>query len=97
MMAGVILLHEGDPARVLPRAPTRAVPGPNFDNTRAPKELARVPNSLVMVVKKAELRLEVPALLESLTHPAEGSPIGSREAAAAIETARQLGFIAYAK
>jgi len=95
MMAGVILVHEGDPARALPSDGVRVVPGARFRTTHDPKELGRIPTSLLAVAKKAELRLEVAALVESLTHPTDGTPVGLREAASAIETARLLEWVAY--
>jgi len=95
MMAGVILVHEGDPGRALPGDGARVIPGARFGTTHDPKELGRIPTSLLAVAKKAELRLEVAALVESLIHPSDGTPVGQREAAAAIETARLLEWVSY--
>jgi hypothetical protein len=95
MMAGVILANEGDPVRVLPEPGVRVVPGARFEQTHDQRELGRIPSSLSAVVKKAEARLEARALLDTLIHPKDGPPVGTREAAAAIETARLLGWVTY--
>jgi serine/threonine protein kinase len=97
MMAGVILSNEGDPARALPPESTRVIPGPRFELTHDPKELGRIPSSLHLVARRAGEPHDVGALLRALTQPAEGTPVGAREAAAAIETARLLGWIQYEK
>jgi eukaryotic-like serine/threonine-protein kinase len=95
MMAGVILGNEGDPVRALPADDTRVIPGPRFDLTHDPKELGRIPTSLHQVARRAGEPQDVATLMRSLTQPAEGTPVGAREAAAAIETARLLGWIQY--
>jgi serine/threonine-protein kinase len=95
MMAGVILSHEGDPSRALPSEGTRVIPGRRFELTLDPKELGRIPTSLHLVARRAGEQQTVGSLLRSLTQPVEGTPVGSREAAAAIETARLLGWIQY--
>lgn len=95
MMAGVILSHEGDPSRALPAPTTRVIPGQRFELTLDPKELGRIPTSLHLVARRAGEQQTVASLMSSLTHPADGTPIGAREAAAAIETARLLGWIQY--
>jgi serine/threonine-protein kinase len=97
IMAGAILRHDGEPARALPEGPARLVPGPRFQATRDPKELGRAPASLHYIVRRAPERLELATLIgrpssegQNVRHP-DFSP---REAAAAIVTARLLGWVA---
>jgi hypothetical protein len=71
------------------------IPGPRFELTLDPKELGRIPSSLHLVARRAGDVQDVRKLLQALTQPAEGTPVGVREAAAAIETARLLGWIQY--
>jgi hypothetical protein len=95
MMAGVILGNEGDPSRALPAEETRVIPGPRFELTLDPKELGRIPSSLHHVARRAGEQQTVATLMRALTQRTEGTPVGAREAAAAIETARLLGWIQY--
>jgi hypothetical protein len=95
MMAGVILGNDGDPSRALPAESTRVIPGPRFELTLDPKELGRIPSSLHHVARRAGERQTIATLMRALTQRAEGTPAGAREAAAALETARLLGWIQY--
>ncbi len=95
MMAGVILAHEGNPLRALPPESTRVVPGRRFGETQDSKEIGRAPASLVAVLGRADRRLDLSGLLKALTDPPEGSPVSIREAAAAVATAKLLGWIEY--
>jgi serine/threonine protein kinase len=97
IMAGAILRHDGEPARALPEGQFRIVPGPRFEATRDPKELGRAPASLHYVVRRAPDGLELSALIGRGSSDASNPrrpDFSPREAAAAVVTARLLGWIA---
>jgi serine/threonine-protein kinase len=95
IMAGVILKNEGDPKRTLPSETTRVVPGARHAFTNEPKELGRAPASLISVARMAPERLSLQVLLERISRSGEGPGPTAREAAAAVATARYLGWVEY--
>jgi serine/threonine-protein kinase len=96
IMAGVILASDGDPRATLPMDSTRIVPGARHPTTKEAKELGRAPASLVGVARLAPERLSLDVLLERVSRSGEGTGPSARESAAAIVTAKLLGWIDYA-
>jgi serine/threonine protein kinase len=95
IMAGVIIGNEGEPRRALPESTIQVVPGPRHDATSDPKEIGRSPHSLARVARLAKEAYDVAQLLDVLTTPTEGAAVSSREACAAVATAKLLGWIDY--
>jgi hypothetical protein len=95
-MAGVILASDGDPRATLPMDSTRIVPGARHPKTKEAKELGRAPASLVGVARLAPERRSLDVLLERVSRSGEGTGPSARESAAAIVTAKLLGWIDYA-
>lgn len=95
IMAGVIIGNDGEPRRALPEGEIQIVAGPRFDATSDHKEIGRSPHSLARVARLANERYDIARLLDSLTMPTEGNAVSGREAAAAIATAKLLGWIDY--
>jgi serine/threonine protein kinase len=93
IMAGVIIAHEGEPRRALPESTIQIVRGERFDATQDPKEIGRSPHSLARIPKLVNEGPDVARLLDVLTTPVEGSSVSAREAAAAVATAKFLGWI----
>jgi serine/threonine-protein kinase len=96
IMAGVILATDGDPRATLPMDSTRIVPGPRHDFTHEAREIGRAPASLVGVARLAPERLSIQVLFERISRGGEGPGPTPRESAAAIATAKLLGWIEYA-
>jgi serine/threonine-protein kinase len=96
IMAGVILATEGDPRATLPVDSTRVVPGPRHASTNEQRELGRAPASLVGVARLAPERLSIQVLLDRVSRSGEGPGPTPRESAAALATAKLLGWIDYA-
>jgi serine/threonine-protein kinase len=96
IMAGVILATEGDPRATLPIDSTRVVPGSRHAFTNEAKELGRAPASLVGVARLAPERLSLQVLLDRVSRSGEGPGPTPRESAAAVATAKLLGWIEYA-
>jgi serine/threonine-protein kinase len=96
IMAGVILASDGDPRATLPMESTRIVPGTRHPATSEAKEIGRAPASLVGVARLAPERLSLDVLLERIGRTGEGTGPSPRESAAAIATAKLLGWIEYA-
>ncbi len=96
IMAGVILASDGDPRATLPMESTRIVPGTRHPATSEAKEIGRAPASLVGVARLASERLSLDVLLERISRTGEGTGPSPRESAAAIATAKLLGWIEYA-
>jgi eukaryotic-like serine/threonine-protein kinase len=93
VMAGVIIAHEGEPRRALPEGSIQVVPGARFDATSDHKEIGRSPHSLARVAKLASENHDVAHVLDLLTTPSEGTSVSAREAAAALATAKLLGWV----
>jgi serine/threonine protein kinase len=96
IMAGVILASDGDPRATLPMETTRIVPGPRHAATNEAKELGRAPASLIGVARLAPERLSIQVLLERVGRSGDGPGPTPRESAAALATAKLLGWVEYA-
>jgi serine/threonine-protein kinase len=96
IMAGVILASDGDPRATLPMDSTRIVPGARHTSTNDAKELGRAPASLIGVARLAPERLSLQVLLERVGRSGEGPGPTPRESAAAVATAKLLGWIDFA-
>lgn len=96
LMAGIVVAHHGDPRLALPSGATRVVPGARYRELDDPKETETAPSSLKLLCKLISQGLDVDALLAKLTEPqtSEGKAMSAREAAAALATAHELGWVA---
>ena len=95
IMAGVILASDGNPRATLPMESTRIVPGARHAATSDAKEIGRAPASLIGVARLAPERLTLEVLLERIGRSGEGAGPSPRESAAAIATAKLLGWIEF--
>ena len=95
IMAGVILASDGNPRATLPMESTRIVPGARHAATSDAKEIGRAPASLIGVARLAPERLTLEVLLERIGRTGEGAGPSPRESAAAIATAKLLGWIEF--
>lgn len=94
MMAGAIVLSEGNPRSLLPKDNVLLAPGPRHGLTRSEEELGSAPASLRHAVKLAARGLPVGEALSSITslHPG-GRVVSQKEACAALVAAQALDWV----
>lgn len=96
MMAGAIVLSNGEPRALLPSLETPLAPGPRHYTAFDPVELGTAPISLRMVPALAAERLTVREALSRITAPRPSErAVGDKEAQAALVAAKVLGWAAY--
>ncbi len=98
MMAGTYVASKGKPRSLLPRGDVRLAPGPRAAELADSRERGSAPISLQLVAGMLESPPTVDGALAAIAahHPTPNSRvIPMNEAAAALVTARHLGWIAY--
>jgi serine/threonine-protein kinase len=100
MMAGTLVASGGDPKKLLPKLTARLKPGPRAASCSLRKERGSAPLSLQWLPKLADDQPSLEEVIAHMTRDPERKDrrqIGDREAAAALVTAKHLGWIAFSK
>lgn len=98
MMAGIMLLAQGDARTLLPDLATPVLRGARFGECGEPKERGTAPASLQVIPDLVQDGITIAQLLELITaRPARrgGRSIGTSEAGAAILAACDLGWLTF--
>ena len=97
IMAGAILLGQGDPATLLPPLGTRITPGPRIEATRDRRERGTAPSSMQRLPELCRTNPTLDEAISALTQPdVDGARvIGRKEACAALIAARTVGWVQF--
>lgn len=97
IMAGSILLGQGEPAVLLPSLSTRILPGPRIEATLDRRERGTAPSSMQRLPELSRKSPTLEQALSALTQPdVDGARvIGRKEACAALIAAKTVGWIQF--
>lgn len=97
IMAGAILLGQGEPATLLPALSTRIAPGPRIQATLDRRERGTAPSSMQRVPELSKGNPTLAQAISALTQPdVDGARvIGRKEACAALIAAKTVGWIQF--
>jgi serine/threonine-protein kinase len=98
MMAGVVIMSDGDPRARLPAGATGVLPGPRQPRPDDPAETESAPGAMRALSTLLPEGLTVETMILRLTlEPVgrEGRALGRREACAALAAAHELGWVGW--
>ena len=96
MMAGAIVISDGDPRSLLPPDRALLAPGPRHQLTRNEEELGSAPASLRHTTRLAARGLSVGEALTSITELSPGGRVvGPKEACASLVAAQALDWLTF--